>query len=67
MIESNKYNLWFGSLDFVTVERITRLRQGFYSPKDGFQDFVDAYEQWWNETSQVEKEYIYQTHYSPPI
>jgi hypothetical protein len=58
-MNDNKLKQWFGSLDFVTMERITRLRQGFYSPEDGFQSFVDACEQWWHETPQVEKEYIY--------
>jgi hypothetical protein len=55
----DKYDLWFGSLNFVTMERITRLRQGFYLPEDGFQDFVDACEQWCYETPQTEKGYIY--------
>ena len=53
---------WFNSLDFVTMERITRLRQSEFSPKDGYQDFVDACEYWWKNTQQVEKEYIYNTH-----
>jgi hypothetical protein len=60
--ENNKYNLWFGSLDFLTMKRMTRLRQGFYSPEDSYQSFVNACEQWWQETPQIEKEYIYQTY-----
>jgi hypothetical protein len=45
-MQQNNCDIWFKSLDFVTVERITRLQQGFYSPEDGFQDFVGACKQW---------------------
>jgi hypothetical protein len=59
MQHNNKLDLWFGSLNFVTIERITRLRQSNFSYENGYQSFVDACEQWWHETPQVEKEYIY--------
>ncbi|MDR1543421.1 MAG: hypothetical protein LBS50_03220 [Prevotellaceae bacterium] len=59
MQHNNKYNLWFQSLDFPTMERLTHLRQSNFSHENGYQDFVDACEQWWQETPHAEKEYIY--------
>jgi hypothetical protein len=59
---TKQLNEWFNSLDFVTMERITRLRQSEFSPNDGYQDFVETCEQWWKDTQQVEKEYIYNTY-----
>jgi hypothetical protein len=59
MQHNNKFNLWFNALDFTAMERITRLRQSDFSHENGYQSFVDACEQWWHKTPQVEKDYIY--------
>ncbi len=59
---TKQLNEWFNSLDFVTMERITRLRRSEFSPKDGYQDFVEVCEQWWKDTQQVEREYVYSTY-----
>jgi hypothetical protein len=63
----DKYDLWFNTIDFVTMERITRLRQSNFSHENSYQSFVDACEQWWHETPQAEKEYIYHTYNFSPI
>jgi hypothetical protein len=62
MQHNNNLDLWFNTLDFVTMERITCLRQSNFSHENGCQSFVDACEQWWSKTPQVEKEYIYRYH-----
>lgn len=64
---NNKLNLWFNTMDLVTMEQITRLRQSDFSHENSYQSFVDACEQWWHETPQVEKEYIYRTYNFLPI
>ena len=38
---------WWGSLDFKEMERISGFRQDVFSPEDGYQDFVDACNNWW--------------------
>lgn len=38
---------WWGSLDFKEMERISGFQQDVFSPEDGYQDFVDACNNWW--------------------
>jgi hypothetical protein len=53
------WNKWFQNADFPTMEKITGYRQSDFSPEDGYQDFVDACEDWWGELSTEEKREIY--------
>ena len=46
---------WFGSLEFKWLERVTGFRQFDFSPKEGFQKFVDACHQWWDKHCIEEK------------
>lgn len=55
-----KLNDWFQSLDFISMEKITRLKQRNFSAEDGYQDFVDACENWWNSIDLEEKKSIYE-------
>ncbi|MFS2717026.1 hypothetical protein AAH068_19150 [Bacteroides uniformis] len=37
---------WWENTDFPTMERITGCRQTDFSPEDGYQEFVDACNEW---------------------
>lgn len=50
---------WFAELDFQELESITGFRQYNFDPEDGYQDFVDACDNWWKELSTGEKKEIY--------
>lgn len=50
---------WFQSLEFKEMERVTGFRQDDFSPDDGYQDFVDACEDWWHKQSKAQKQMIY--------
>ena len=50
---------WFYEADFDTMERISGERRDDYSDEDGYQDFVDAVERWWDDLSDNEKVDIY--------
>lgn len=46
---------WWGNSDFPTMERLTGYRQDDFDPEDGYQDFVDACNNWWKAMSDEEK------------
>lgn len=50
---------WFCEIDFDMMERISGKRRDDYSDEDGYQDFVDAVEEWWNAQSDRKKVEIY--------
>ena len=50
---------WWGDADFPTMERVTGYRQDDFSPEDGYQDFVDACNEWWKAQSYDEKRAIF--------
>lgn len=50
---------WFCEADFDTMERISGYRRDDYSEEDGYQDFVDAVEEWWNGLDDRKKVEIY--------
>ena len=50
---------WWGNADFRVMERITRYRQLDFDPDEGYQAFVDACNEWWNEKNTDEKIAIY--------
>ena len=50
---------WFPGTDFDTMERISGLRRGDFSDEDGYQDFVDAVQEWWDSLDDSEKVTIY--------
>ena len=54
-----KLNEWWIQTDFKEMQIITRYRQLDFSPEDGYQDFVDACDSWWDDLSKEEKQYIY--------
>ena len=58
-MKENELNDWYNGLDFETLELITHYRQDDFSPEDGYQDFVDACDEWWNNLSLEEKEDTY--------
>ena len=46
---------WWHGLDFRQMERITGYRQDDFDPEDGYQDFVDVCDNWWESLSIEEK------------
>lgn len=46
---------WWHGLDFRQMERITGYRQDDFDPEDGYQDFVDICDNWWESLSIEEK------------
>lgn len=39
---------WWANVPFDTMEAITGFRRIHFSPEDGYQEFVDACNDWWN-------------------
>lgn len=58
-ISKNTLNEWWGEQGFRDMERITGFRQSDFSPEDGYQDFVDACDEWWDSLSYADKVSIY--------
>jgi hypothetical protein len=54
-----KLNEWWGKSDFKEMERISKFRQLDFSPKCGYQDFVDACDNWWKSLLIEDKQNIY--------
>ena len=50
---------WFCEADFDMMERISGKKRDDYSAEDGYQDFVDAVEEWWNGLDDEKKVDIY--------
>lgn len=46
---------WWQENDFRQLEKLTGLRQDDFSPEDGYQEFVDACNDWWRKLSPQEK------------
>jgi hypothetical protein len=54
---------WWGLCGFKEMEFITGFRQIDFSPEDGYQDFVDACDEWWDKLKISEKRNIYNSVY----
>ena len=50
---------WWGNCDFRTMEFVTGYSQGLFSPEDGYQDFVDACDEWWDKLPYDDKVWVY--------
>lgn len=50
---------WLDKVDFATMEKISGLKQTDFSPEEGYQDFVDAFENWRDDLSISKKQEIY--------
>ena len=46
---------WWNETDFLQMEQITGFRQTDFDSEDGFQDFVDACNTFWNQLNEEEK------------
>ena len=55
-----KVEIWWKYTDFNTMEIITGFSRFDYSDEDGYQDFVDACDEWWDCLSENEKIDIYE-------
>ena len=56
-----KWDKWFKECDFATMEKITGYKQSDFSSDDGYQDFVDACEAWWDKLNTEDRKEIYCT------
>lgn len=56
------HDIWFANLDFIALEKLTRLNQFDFSSEDGSQAFVDACEQWWDRLTILEKKDYYENY-----
>lgn len=56
---------WWSQADFQEMERITGYHQSDFDPDEGFQDFVDACEEWWCKQSIEEKINIWREYIDP--
>ena len=54
-ISEKDLNRWYESLDFATLEKITKLKQFNYNPEDGYQEFVDKCDEYWYSLSYNDK------------
>jgi hypothetical protein len=46
---------WWNSTDYWQMENITHLRREDFDPEDGYQEFVDACDEWWNKRGWEDK------------
>lgn len=58
-ISKNTLEEWWGEQGFRDMERITGFRQSDFSPEDGYQDFVDACDKWWDKLPYDDKVWVY--------
>lgn len=52
-------NDWWGDCSFREMEKITGFRMTDFDPEDGYQEFVDVCDEWWNKLSFGEKKELY--------
>lgn len=50
---------WWGNTEFWEMEQMTGYRQYDFNSEDGYQDFVDACDEWWEKQSYSNKVYLY--------
>lgn len=50
---------WWGNADFKAMEQITGYRQDDFSPEDGYQEFVDACNDWWKKKNYEARREVY--------
>ena len=55
-------NRWWNETDFSQMERITGFRQSDFDPEDGYQEFVDACDTWWEQLEHEEKTELWETY-----
>lgn len=56
---NREYSIWWNSTEFSVMERVTGLKQSRFSPEDGYEDFVIACDNIWEDLSLSEKRYYY--------
>lgn len=59
----NTVNNWWANVSFDTMEEITGFRMADFSPEDGYQEFVDACNDWWDWIDLDNKIIYYQMYY----
>lgn len=64
-ISKETLNEWWNSCGFKEMELITGYKQYEFSPDDGYQDFVDACNDWWEYLPTQEKINLYELYNTP--
>ena len=54
---------WWNNTPFWLMENITGYCKDDFLPDDGYQDFVDACDEWWDSLNDSEKQRIYNGYY----
>lgn len=57
--KETKLNEWFNNLPFETMEDMFKIKQSSFNTDDGYQDFVDWCEDYWNSLPIEEKQSLY--------
>lgn len=58
-ISINVLNEWWNHTPFWVMENITGLDKEDFNPQEGYQEFVDVCDNWWNSLSFEDKQGIY--------
>jgi hypothetical protein len=58
-ISNNTLEGWWLAQNFQKMECITGFRKSDFNPTDGYWDFVDACDKWWDSLSYTDKVSIY--------
>ena len=53
---------WWGLCDFKTMEFVTGYCQHTFSPEDGYQEYVDFCDNWWDSLTYNQKLSVYKDH-----
>lgn len=56
----NVVNNWWARASFSTKEKITGFRRIDFTPDDGYQEFLDACDKWWDWMTLENKVFYYQ-------
>ena len=52
-------NEWWGNCGFWEIEKISGFRMIDFDPEDGYQEFVEVCDEWWDKLSFREKKELY--------
>lgn len=63
-LTSKELNAWWYQTEFIEMEKITKYKQCLFDPEDGYQEFVDVCDAWWEQLSLSSKRACYEE-YSP--
>lgn len=57
---TEKAKKWWKNTDFSEIEKITGYKPSDFSPENGYEEFVRAADEWWEEKTDKEKRELYE-------